>query len=399
MLIERVLGTIKERRDKVLNGEINCIPLPFKRFRDELPGIEMGKYFLISGASKSGKSQITSYLFLYTPILYAYQNKDKAKIKIFYFPLEETKEQVTLRFISFLLYVLSRQTIRISPTDLKSTNENKILDSKIIELLESEQYMDILNFFEQSVVFCEEKNPTGIMKQLDGYAKANGVIHKKRQVIKDKDGNIKDDQMVFDYYEPNKKDEYVIGITDHVSLLSTENGQTLKQAIDLHAAYNIQLRNRYNYILVDVQQQNAETIGLDAFKANKIRPTLAGLADSKDTGKGCNVMIGVTNPYSFEIKNYCGYDITQLRGNIRFMEIVLNRDGCSNGLLPLIFDGAVNYYMEAPRPDDQENLSKLYELIRDGFIRKKQQFYHFINNLNQKVYGKCRYDFRKKWNR
>ena len=44
-------------------------------------------------------------------------------------------------------------------------------------------------------------------------------------------------------------------------------------------------RNRYNYIPVIIQQQNLETVGLEAFKQNKIRPTMAGLADSKATGK------------------------------------------------------------------------------------------------------------------
>ena len=48
-LRERVIFNLEERRDKVINGDINCIPLPFVRFREELPGIEQGKYYLISG--------------------------------------------------------------------------------------------------------------------------------------------------------------------------------------------------------------------------------------------------------------------------------------------------------------------------------------------------------------
>lgn len=48
-LINRVIKLLKDRRDKILNGDINCIPLPFKRFRNELPGIEQGSYYLLSG--------------------------------------------------------------------------------------------------------------------------------------------------------------------------------------------------------------------------------------------------------------------------------------------------------------------------------------------------------------
>ena len=49
--------------------------------------------------------------------------------------------------MSYLLYTLSNKTIRISPQNLRSTNENEPLPDEIIELLESEQYKNILNYF------------------------------------------------------------------------------------------------------------------------------------------------------------------------------------------------------------------------------------------------------------
>lgn len=48
-LIERVLQNLKERREKILKGEVNCIPSPFTRFRSEFAGIEQGRYYLLSG--------------------------------------------------------------------------------------------------------------------------------------------------------------------------------------------------------------------------------------------------------------------------------------------------------------------------------------------------------------
>ena len=52
-LIDRVLTNLDERRQGILHGRINCIPSPFKSFRKDFPGIEQGKYYLISGGSKS----------------------------------------------------------------------------------------------------------------------------------------------------------------------------------------------------------------------------------------------------------------------------------------------------------------------------------------------------------
>lgn len=52
-LIDRVLTNLEERRQRILDGGINCIPSPFKNFRRDFPGIEQAKYYLISGGSKS----------------------------------------------------------------------------------------------------------------------------------------------------------------------------------------------------------------------------------------------------------------------------------------------------------------------------------------------------------
>ena len=132
-LIDRVLNTLETRRENILKGNINCIPSPFNRLSNSFPGIERDKYYLISGATKSAKTQITNYLFVYTPIMYAFKNREQVNVKIFYFPLEETPENITLRFMSYLLYTLSKGAIRISPIDLKSTKADNIVNEKILD--------------------------------------------------------------------------------------------------------------------------------------------------------------------------------------------------------------------------------------------------------------------------
>lgn len=106
-------------------------------------------------------------------------------------------------------------------------------------------------------------------------------------------------------------------------------------------------------------------MSLEAYKANKIRPTLAGLADTKDFGKATSVMLGITNPFSFEVPKYLDYDITRLKGYARFLEVVLNREGESNGVLALYFDGAVNFFTPLPNAKDDDKLKKVYKLIQE----------------------------------
>jgi hypothetical protein len=53
-LYDRVFNTLVERRERILSGKINCIPWSLPRFEEENPGIEQGKYYLVSANSKVG---------------------------------------------------------------------------------------------------------------------------------------------------------------------------------------------------------------------------------------------------------------------------------------------------------------------------------------------------------
>ena len=377
-MIDRVINNLKDRRNNALNGEINCIPFDFTRFSNDIPGIEKDKYYLISGNTKSGKSQLTNYLFLYTPLLYAYHNPEKVRVKIFYFPLEETPENITLRFMSYLLFTLSG--IRIAPIDLKSTNSNKILPQNILDLLESEEYISILKFYEENVIFLTERNPTGVWRMMLKYAQDTGTIHYKDINITNKETGLVETRQVFDYYEPHDAKEYVLCITDHVSLLESERGYDLRQTINKFSEYMMILRNKYHIIPIVVQQQSTETSSLEAFKNNKIRPTTAGLADSKYTSKDCTVMLGITNPFVHELPEYYSYDITQFKGNIRFLEVVVNREGESNNIVALYFDGAVNYFRELPPPNQKTEVQKVINYINDTIRRRAAPVFLLMTN-------------------
>lgn len=271
-LTQRVVQSIEERRERILEGKVNCIPSPFKTFRYDFPGTELATYYLLSGASKASKSKITNFLFVFNNILFAYNHPDLIRIKIFYVLLEEKPETILMKFMCYLLYIYDN--IRVDIKTLKSVDEGRIVKPEIIDTLKTAQYQAILTFFEDHTEFIPEKNPTGIYKAVCKYAASHGVIHRKRVEGFDKD--------IFDYYTPNDPDEYVEIITDHVGLLDLERGFDIRLTIKKHSEYSKILRDRFNYIPINVQQQNSETLSLDAFKANKIRPTQKGLLDSQD---------------------------------------------------------------------------------------------------------------------
>jgi len=384
-LIERTLSTLQKRRDKILNGKINSIPSPFVRFSNEFVGIEQGKYVVVTSTTKGGKTQFTSFTFLYTPLLYAYYNPDKIRVKFFYYSLEETPEDVTERFMSFLLNKLSNGDIRISPTDLRSTKNDNPVNQDILDLLKTDEFDKILKFYEDHVEFPTSRNPTGVYRELTRYAEEHGTIHKKKKLIKDEFGKTVEVEG-FDYYEPNDPDEYVFIIWDHASLTQPENGMTLKQSVDKLSEYFVILRNRYNISPILIQQQAFEMESLEAFKANKLRPTAQGLADSKYSARDCNLLLGLFSPFKYELPDYQKYDITKLRNNCRFLEVILNRGGSVGGLVGLFFDGATCTWAELPTYNDKNGLEALYrylDRIRQKIITSYTFLLFTIKNLKK----------------
>ena len=104
-LYDRVYEQIVNRRDRLLKGNINCIPWGFPRFEEENPGIEQGKYYLISANSKVGKTQIADWLFLYNTIQQVLENNLKIKLKVFYFTLEIKIVRNLLGNINYFTYL------------------------------------------------------------------------------------------------------------------------------------------------------------------------------------------------------------------------------------------------------------------------------------------------------
>jgi len=54
-LFKRVKDDLIEKRNRILSGKVNCIPWGFPRFENESPGIEQGKYYLITANQKVGR--------------------------------------------------------------------------------------------------------------------------------------------------------------------------------------------------------------------------------------------------------------------------------------------------------------------------------------------------------
>lgn len=386
-LREKVVQSFRDRRQKLLDGGFNSIPSPFVRFSNDFIGIEQSTYYLVTSYTKGGKSQFVSYL-LYKALMFCYHTNTDIKLTILYFALEETPERVLTRFISWLLYDYTEHKIHISPSDLRSSKNDKPVPEEVLNILESDDVKDMIDYFEHHIIFSQESNPTGIYKFCRKYAEENGEVLMKPVKYKDENGIVRDG-MAFDRYIPNDPNEYVIPVIDTINIIETERGFNKKQSIDKLSEYLAKyLRNRYGQSPIVIQQQNTDNESVESVKFNRTRPTTAGLGDSKYTSHDANIVLGLFSPFKFGLKEYLGYAIDKFKDHFRTLEVLVNRDGELGGIVPLFFDGAVCDWAELPRHDNTAEMGKVYAYLRALEQPSKSFFMHGIKDLIKRLQKK-----------
>lgn len=391
--IDDVLNNLEERRVNAIGGGVNCIPLPFARFRSDIPGIEQGQYVVVTANQKVGKTNLADYLYLFHVLDYCYDNPGKCSCHVIYFALEEAIEKIIERYMSYLLYKLDG--FRIPPVDLRSTASDNPIPKNILDLFSTSKYKDRLDFFNKCVEFnTEDTNPTGILRVCEAYAKKVGKY--KSHKMKSKSGNGQEVE-VFDSYVQNDPNHYKIVIIDHIGLVDKEQGFNTKAAIDKTSEYFVKyLRNRYNYACVAIQQQASDMEGLEAVKMKKMIPTASGGGDSKYTFRDCDLAIGLFDPSKFGLASWLGYKINDpndgegLKNFGRFMYVIVNRNGEMGGVCPLFFDGAVCNFEELPLPTDP-NIGKTYfRVSKLKEIRRSKKIYN-VKSLGLVVLNKMKW--------
>lgn len=366
-----VMSYLEERRQRAVNGLYNCIPLPFKRFRTLVPGIEQGRYIIVTASQKIGKTKFCDFMFVYETLFFLMEHPE-VKVKILYFCLEESARKKIIELQCHLLYRLNN--IHISPTELESTDKDHPVSEEVLNLLRTKEYQDYIRKYEELVEFItEDKNPTGIKKRCWDYALEHGKLNKKTIRVKDSFGMEIDKEIIdpVNPYTPDDPELYKIVIIDNASNISTEKGMNLMDSIEKVSKDAITLRNQFNYTVVLVQHQAQSKEGDESFKLNRIKPSSDGLADSKKTTRDVDMVIGLYSPFKYGIPTYEGYDITKFRNHIRFMEIIEDRHYGANGnICPLYFDGAVSYFFELPKADNAAEMTKVYNFIDKNKLKK-----------------------------
>lgn len=287
-LYDKVIRNLKIKKQRVLDGKLNCIPFKLGAFTKDVPGIEKEQLVIVTAGSKVGKTQLCDWLYLYTPLEYTLKNPDKCRVKILYYSLEVSKEKKIQQMMCYLLFKMSNYNAHIDIKSLNSVFEGRPVDDRILELLETEEYKKFGKHLEEHVTFEDNiRNPTGIFLNVKEFLEKNGTWTTVNKEVHDMTTNTKVTRPVKDTYIPNDPELYVIVVIDHLALMNTEAKiNDVRDAMILFSSkYALELRDKYKCTVVMVQQQAMSQEGVENKKLGMVLPSMNGLGEAKITAR------------------------------------------------------------------------------------------------------------------
>lgn len=364
-IVSKVLSIIDRNRDNMRQGIRNCIPCPLQRLSKEFVGLEQSRIGIITGSDKASKTQFVNYLGVFSVLDYIKKDKH-IDARIMYFSLEESDTPILSRYILYLLR--TKYNIISSYNELMSISS--VLDTRIYDIVHSEQMIEDLNFFQKHVVIYNNDSLESILEACRKFAEQYGTMK----------GNT---------YTPYNSTLYKIIIIDHIGLIAPLHNKSKNETLSLLFKNLIKYKKLFKFTFLLVQQQSAQSESLDSKRADDVMPTKANLADYKNSSNDCDFMIGMFNPTKISKETFRGYIIKEgntpvLGDNARFLKIMVHRWGPLGAEIGLYTDGPNAYFEELPPIRDTQAIDDLYTKMRtknaNKVVNKHTTIFSIITN-------------------
>lgn len=352
-IFDNLIKDIENNKISKEQGKINSVLFPFNRLSKVFPGWERGKYYCVSAATSIGKTKLTKFLAVISVYKFIKEHPE-IDYKIFYFALEESKEEFWLSIISSLLY--EKYSLSLSLAELKSLGNYTLSNDTLNKIKECKDIIEDMSSKIEVVDFVY--NGFGIYKIVHDYHLLYGT-----EVF---EGEIS--EKVSKKYIPNNPNKWVFVIVDHISLLSPENGESLYEAIGRFSKHYClkHFVKKLNCVTIVVQQQDMTNDKQEFYQGQsideKLEPSIPGLANCKEAARDYTMILGLFSPSRYKIGRYRGYDINRFKEKFVVCKILKDRHyGLANKYIPLYFNGATTFYDELPDSKDitEETYQKL----------------------------------------
>jgi len=350
---------VRYNLDRTEKGLPLTIPWLFPRFGTKFFGWLKGSYSVISANTSQGKTKFAKFTVINSIRDFKLKYPD-IPIKVYWFALEESREMFELSILSNLLY--EEHKLQFSVIQLLSLDRSKLIRPVLdkIDICEKKLY-EILSWID---IIENCSTPSSVSKYIDKEMSNFGKIVNGKFIY-------------------NNPEQYVFGVFDHYTFLEVEPRPGVDNATQNLEYFSKHICSRrfkdlYKMVWIGIQQQNSETERVEWYKGeaivSKLEPSLQGLSISKNIAQDATTVIGLFRPNRYNkgekdkpvIPKYEGYDVLTLRDTLMSAIVLKDRHYATEGnLIPLLFNGAINNFIEAPRTDSEE-LQDLYKQIRNN---------------------------------
>lgn len=320
-------------------------------------GLQYGRYDLVGGTTGSSKTAFVDNFYVLKPWFALRearrQGLTKRTMKVFYWSLEIRKTHKLAKWLAWIIFqkykiLIDSKYILTMLADDELIQKNR-MSTEIYELIMQE--LDVLDEMEDDIFIIDNKiTPKGIYASVKQYADNNGIT--STVPIMDRKGNFIYNK---DIYKANDPEELVLGIVDHLGLVSPNKEETGKKGtIDTLSSFFVSLRNQHNYSFCAVSQFNRELADVTRQRFKELTPQMEDFKDTGGPSEDAETVIALFNPIVYNMNTYSGYNIGRLGERFRGVSILKNRNGSAPARIGYTFLGECGAYAQLPKGDEMQ---------------------------------------------
>lgn len=310
-------------------------------------GVGKATYYLVGANLGIGKTAFVDHSFILNPYHQARSHpEDGIKIRIFYYSFEISRLNKIAKWVCYLIY---KKTGLVMDIKEVFSRRSTLAEEKYQLIVEMRDYIDQMMDFVH--IFDQPTNPTGLYKDMRGYAEANGKIVEYKKLVRGK-------EFTFQKYIANDPKEIVLYVEDHIGLVRTETDlKTKKDRIDKGSEYAVGLRNFFGISKVAISQFNREIADTDRRRFGELTIQLEDFKDTGNASEDANVVMGLFNPLRYNLNEYSGMtNLIDMGGRYRNIITLKNRDGSDMIKHHINMLGEVGHFREFPDPYMHQHL-------------------------------------------
>ena len=241
--------------EKGKKGENKGLSIGLPKLEKLLGGIQLNRYYCISGASSSGKTALVLYI-----IYRMLKDYPKEPIYLIYFSLEIGSEVLLSKLMS--LYCAEMFGIYLTTNDILSF-DSILSDQDFEHLKKAKKWIESIK--DRLIILDKSLNANVLYRETKTAFEKLGTLEQ----INNKHRFIPND--------PNLK---VFAVVDHMSLIRPQDGRTLKAEMDLASAYAVTLKRHYPLSWFILMQQNRDANSVERRKMDLNEPGMNDVRDS-----------------------------------------------------------------------------------------------------------------------